>query len=162
MRFIGIDPGRGGAIAVLEDNDTILSAPSVIATSVFSEEAYLQIISQSTIECLLAPFAVVEDVHAMPKQGVTSMFNFGQNKGWILGVLAANRIDVKLVSPQKWKKAFALDSDKQKSIACAKRLFPNVNLLATPRCRNPHDGIAEALLMAYYGRNSYYNTIPYP
>lgn len=158
MRFIGIDPGRGGAIAVIKDDDTISSAPSVIATAVFSEEAYLQIISQS----ILAPFAVVEDVHAMPKQGVTSMFNFGQNKGWILGVLAANRIDVKLVSPQKWKKAFGLDSDKQKSIDCSKRLFPNVNLLATPRCRNPHDGIAEALLMAYYGRNSYYSAIPYP
>lgn len=144
MNFIGIDPGKGGAIAVISDDKT------VVATATFSEEAYRDIISDNKISS-----AVVEDVHAMPKQGVTSMFNFGYNKGWIMGLLYANSISVELVSPQKWKKAFSLNGEKQKSIERAKQLFPCVNLLATPRCKKAHDGLAEALLMAEYARRIY-------
>ena len=150
MDFAGIDPGRGGAIAVIHADGTI-------ASSVFSEEEYRNIMSGL---CENA-FVIVEDVHAMPKQGVTSMFNFGLNKGWILGLLYAYNIPTELVSPQKWKKMFSLNGEKQKSIDCARRLFPKVNLFATPRCKKPHDGIAEALLMAEYGRRIHQNTIPY-
>ena len=149
MNFIGIDVGKHGAIAVIREDGTVASA-------VFSEEAYLEIVSGRPNS-----FAVVEDVHAMPKQGVTSMFNFGLNKGWILGLLYAYNIPTELVSPQKWKKMFSLNGEKQKSIDCARRLFPKVNLFATPRCKKPHDGIAEALLMAEYGRRIHQNTIPY-
>lgn len=141
MNFIGIDPGKGGAIAVIDNNGY------VIVTATFSEEAYRDIISENE-----KSFAVVEDVHAMPKQGVTSMFNFGYNKGWIMGLLYANSISVELVSPQKWKKMFSLNGEKQKSIERAKQLFPCASLLATPRCKKAHDGLAEALLMAEYAR----------
>lgn len=144
MNFIGIDPGKGGAIAVISDDKT------VIATATFSEEAYRAIVSENRNS-----FAVVEDVHAMPKQGVTSMFNFGYNKGWIMGLLYANLVSVELVSPQKWKKIFSLNGEKQKSIERAKQLFPCVSLLATPRCKKAHDGLAEALLMAEYARRIY-------
>ena len=143
MNFIGIDPGKGGAIAVIREDGTI-------ATSVFSESEYLKVISRHQ-----NAFAIVEDVHAMPKQGVTSMFNFGYNKGWIMGLLYAHSIPTELISPQKWKKYFSLDGDKQKSIAKASQLFPCANLFATERCKKPHDGIAEALLMAEYGRRVY-------
>ena len=144
MNFIGIDPGKGGAIAVINKDGRI------IATATFSEEAYRDIISESG-----KSFAVVEDVHAMPKQGVTSMFNFGYNKGWIMGLLYANSIPTELVSPQKWKKIFSLNGEKQKSIEKAKQLFPCISLLATPRCKKAHDGLAEALLMAEYARRIY-------
>jgi crossover junction endodeoxyribonuclease RuvC len=144
VNFIGIDPGKGGAIAVIRDDKT------VVVTATFSEEAYRDIISDDEDS-----FAVVEDVHAMPKQGVTSMFNFGYNKGWIMGLLYANSISVELVSPQKWKKMFSLNGEKQKSIERAKQLFPCISLLATPRCKKAHDGLAEALLMAEYARRIY-------
>lgn len=146
MDFVGIDPGKGGAIAVIHADGTV-------ASSVFSEEEYRNILSGL---CESA-FVIVEDVHAMPKQGVTSMFNFGLNKGWILGMLYAYHIPTELVSPQKWKKMFSLNGEKQKSIECAMRLFPNANLYATSRCKKPHDGIAEALLMAEYGRRIHKN-----
>ena len=55
-------------------------------------------------------------------------------------------------SPQKWKKEFSVTSDKNTSIEVAKRLFPNVNLKATARCKKDHDGMAEALLIAEYCR----------
>lgn len=144
MTFCGIDPGRGGAIAVIREDGSI-------ATSVFNESAYRSVILSLAYNSL----AIVEDVHAMPKQGVTSMFNFGYNKGWIMGALFSCGVSAQLVSPQKWKRAFGLDNDKQKSIACASRLFPDANLFATPRCKKPHDGICEALLMAEYGRRMY-------
>lgn len=144
MIFCGIDPGRGGGIAVIREDGSV-------ATSVFDEAGYKSILQSLNGSSLV----IVEDVHAMPKQGVTSMFNFGFNKGWILGVLYALGIPTQLVSPQKWKRAFGLDGDKQKSIACASRLFPNANLFATPRCKKSHDGICEALLMAEYGRRAY-------
>ena len=88
----------------------------------------------------------------MPGQGVTSMFNFGANFGYIKGVLEALSIPYQEVSPQRWKKEFSLNSEKEKSIDKCRQLFPNVSLLATPRCRVAHDGMAEALLMAEYAR----------
>ena len=88
----------------------------------------------------------------MPGQGVVSMFNFGQNFGFIQGVLKAYEIPFELVPPQKWKKEFSVTSDKNTSIEVAKRLFPGVNLKATEKCKKDHDGMAEALLMAEYAR----------
>ena len=85
---------------------------------------------------------VLEKVNAMPGQGVVSMFNFGQNFGFIQGVLKAYEIPFELVPPQKWKKEFSVTSDKNTSIEVAKRLFPGVNLKATDRCRKDHDGMA--------------------
>ena len=97
-------------------------------------------------------FCVVEHVNAMPGQGVTSCFSFGQNFGFILGLLRAFVIPFELVRPQKWKKEFSCTSDKNTSIEVAQRLFPDVDLRRTPKCSKPHDGIAEALLMAEYAR----------
>lgn len=83
------------------------------------------------------------------------MFHFGENFGFIQGVLMAYGIPYELVRPQKWKKAFSITGDKNTSIAVAQRLFQNVNLLPTERCRKPHDGMAESLLMAEYARRHF-------
>ena len=80
------------------------------------------------------------------------MFHFGENFGYIRGVLEDNRINYVLVSPQKWKKYFGLNKDKQLSIDICKEIFPNVNLFRTPRCKKESDGMAESLLLAEYGR----------
>ena len=98
--------------------------------------------------------AYVEKVGAMPGQGVTSMFHFGKSAGFIEGVLNAFRIPFSLVTPQKWKKEFGLHSDKQESINVCKELFPQANLLPTSRCRKDSDGMAEALLIAEFGRRN--------
>ncbi len=101
-------------------------------------------------------FCVLEKVHSMPQQGVKSTFNFGTSFGYIKGVLEAFGIPYQEVPPQAWKKEFNLiGTDKKASIACAKRLFPNVNLLPTERSRVESDGMAESLLMAEYARRKY-------
>ena len=95
--------------------------------------------------------ACLEHVTAMPKQGVTSMFNFGMNFGYIKGLLEAFGVPYELVRPQKWKKEFGI-SDKNSSVECCKRLFPGVSLHRTERCHKDDDNMAEALLMAEYAR----------
>lgn len=94
----------------------------------------------------------LERVGAMPKQGVNSMFHFGENYGFIQGLLTAYSIPYELVTPQKWKKEFQITGDKNSSIDVCKRLFPYVNLRKTERCKKDHDGMAEALLMAEYAK----------
>lgn len=150
MTYIGIDPGISGAMAIVYGDPAL--RPYAFP---FDEEDYV-----STMRDLVAfeaerrgaVKAVVEHVHSMPKQGVASSFKFGQNFGWILGALSAIGISYELVNPQKWKREFSCTSDKNTSIAVARRMFPDVSLLATPKCRKPHDGMAEALLMAEYCR----------
>lgn len=140
MTYIGIDPGKDGALAMLSEGGEV-SAVS------FDPEAYktaLRAVSGPAIACL-------EHVTAMPKQGVTSMFNFGANFGYIQGLLEANGIPYELVRPHKWKKTFSI-SDKNQSVEVCKRLFPGVSLRPTDRCKKDHDGMAEALLMAEYAR----------
>lgn len=145
MIYIGIDPGKNGGIAVIK--------PDKVWTHVYTEEDLLLILGyyaeNKQVVCYL------EHVHAMPKQGVSSTFNFGMNFGFIQGVLRAYNISYELVTPQKWKKEFSCTSNKNTSIEVCKRLFPGVNLKATDRCKKDHDGMAEALLIAEYGRRHY-------
>ena len=141
MIYIGIDPGKNGGIAVLSSD--------YVFCAVYSDTELLNICSMfegKSVICYL------EHVHAMPKQGVSSTFNFGMNFGFIQGVLKAYEIPYELVTPQKWKKEFSCTSDKNTSIEVCKRLFPNVNLKATDRCKKDHDGMAEALLLACYAK----------
>jgi crossover junction endodeoxyribonuclease RuvC len=100
--------------------------------------------------------AAVEKVGAMPGQGVTSMFSFGQSFGFILGVLTAFGIPYQLVPPRKWKTEFGLiNTEKQDSVTVAKRLFPGVSLLPTERCRKESDGMSDSLLLAEYARRHF-------
>ena len=145
MIYIGVDPGKNGGIAII-DSDGVIAFP-------FSEERLLIELDgiAQEYECI----CYLEHVHAMPKQGVSSTFNFGMNFGFIQGVLKAYEIPYELVTPQKWKKEFSCTSDKNTSIEVCKRLFPYVSLKATERCKKDHDGMAEALLIAEYGRRHY-------
>lgn len=157
MYFIGIDPGKSGALAVINDDGCVLHA------STFSEDDYASILRNMSTSGNVK--VVLEHVGAMPGQGSVSMFNFGANFGFIKGLLAANNLPYELVRPQKWKRMFSCTSDKNTSVEVAHRLFPNVDLRRTTRCSKPHDGIAEALLMAEYCRRTNLGTskpIPQP
>lgn len=137
--YIGIDPGAKGGIAIIGDGGTC-------ARPLSPEALRAMLTSVPTTNAL----CFVEQVGAMPGQGVTSMFNFGKGYGYILGVLETLGIPYQTVSPRKWKKAFSLSNDKKLSVDTAKRLFPTVSLLPTDRCHKESDGMAEALLIALY------------
>lgn len=143
--FIGIDPGKNGGIAQIDTEN------GVICTEPYSDTALITACNEANygtngVICCL------EKVGAMPGQGVVSMFNFGQSVGYIKGVLESFRIPYQEITPQKWKREFGLSSDKAASAEICRKLFPDINLLATPRSKKPHDGMAEALLMAEYAR----------
>ena len=162
MIYIGIDPGLSGAVGIIGGRElphfpetvTVFDTPTVLVEGEKTKRKYLV----PSMCRLLVPYAkrndvlaVLENVHSMPSQGVSSSFCFGEGKGMWEGILAALEIPVELVSPQRWKKAIMADQGKEKSAARFKAmaLFPS---LADQLKLVKHDGRAEALLMAEYAR----------
>lgn len=143
--FIGIDPGKSGGIAYIDTQSNISG------TYPYSDKELIDLCREASISNQEA-ICCLEKVGARPGQGVVSMFNFGQCAGYIKGVLESFRIPYQEITPQKWKKEFGLNSEKAASAEVCRKLFPDIGLLATPRCKKPHDGMVEALLMAEYAR----------
>ena len=144
MIWIGIDPGAKGGYAWIW-GDVVRAMP-------WDDTFFTQ-----DMQCLKATgeplVAAVEKVGARPGQGVTSMFSFGRSAGYIEGVLAALGIGYQLVPPATWKREYSLiGKDKRASVEACRRLFPDVDLKRTEKCRTDSDGKAEALLIAEWGR----------
>ena len=132
MKIIGIDPGLTGAIAVLEDKKVIeLFEMPVMAEGKKNKR---QLNSAQLVKLLKDNIdnkkneevsVVVEQVNAMPGQGVTSMFNFGQSFGAIKGICAALGLSIFFVRPSKWKKHFELiNSSKDSSRTKVIEMYP--------------------------------------
>ena len=147
MVYLGIDPGKKGGLALI--------SADAVEVFPYSDEKLKEICCALDRKIHAAGEQVMcclEQVHAMPKQGVTSTFNFGMSYGYIKGLLEIAGIPYQEIPPQRWKKEFGLNTDKQKSIEVCRKLFPDVSLKANDRCRVDNDGMAEALLMAEYAR----------
>ena len=133
MKIIGIDPGLSGGIAVLENNKVL----DMFDMPVMSEgkknkrqlnSAQLVKLIKDNIKPDEEITVVVEQVNAMPGQGVTSMFNFGQTFGAIKGVCAALELPIFFVRPSKWKKHFELiNSSKDASRTKAIEMYPSLS-----------------------------------
>lgn len=143
--FLGIDPGKSGGIACINNADSTPVTVPYTDTALINLCRAVSCMDTEAVCCL-------EKVGARPGQGVVSMFSFGQSVGYIKGVLEAFGIPYQEITPQKWKKEFGLNSEKAASAEVCRKLFPDVDLLATPKCKKPHDGMTEALLMAEYAR----------
>ena len=149
MIYIGVDPGKSGGYAIIAESETGRAVFAYPWDDVFFATE-MSAIANRKAEGI---FAAVEKVGAMPGQGVKSMFNFGKNAGYIEGVLSALGIPYQLILPATWKKEFSLiGKDKQASIVTCHKLFPDVDLKRSDRCRTDSDGKAEALLICEWGR----------
>ena len=152
MIFVGVDPGQKGGYAVISKSDTgqaVFAYPWDDTFFAMEMANLMSLKSQGIV-------AAVEKVGARPGQGTVSMFNFGKNAGYIEGVLSALGIPYQLVPPAKWKKEFSLiGKDKQASITTCRKLFPDLDLKRTERCRTDSDGKAEATLLAEYARRHF-------
>ena len=129
MKIIGIDPGLSGGIAVLENNKVL----SIFDMPVMSEgkknkrqlnSAQLVKLLKDNVSKSEEISVVVEQVNAMPGQGVTSMFNFGQTFGAIIGICAALGWPIFFVRPSKWKKHFELINSSKDSSRTSNRDVP--------------------------------------
>ena len=148
MKIIGIDPGLSGAIAILENKKVL----KIFDMPVMSEgkknkrqlnSAQLVNIVRENINNNEEIAVVVEQVNAMPGQGVTSMFNFGQTFGAIKGVCAALSLPIYFVRPSKWKKHFELiNSSKDASRTKVIEMYPYLsNQLSKKKDVNKSDAI---------------------
>ena len=160
MLIIGIDPGISGAICFFENGEVknIIDMPSMAegkknkrqinGNQLFNEiKNNIKNIPKSNI-CV-----VVEQVSAMPGQGVTSMFNFGQSFGVIKGICSAMQLPIYFVRPAKWKKYFNLiKTEKEASRTKALEIFPYIS---SKLSKKKDSNKAEAILIASYFSNTY-------
>jgi len=147
MIFAAIDPGAvHAAIAVFHDATPMFVDDLRTVKGMLDGAAFAGALSDMKVERL-----VVENVHAMPKQGVASTFKFGQGVGIIHGVAGALRLPLTLVTPGQWKTFHGLRSDKEASRALAIRKWPEHNRHLN---RKKDADRAEALLIGdwYYAR----------
>ena len=154
MKVVGIDPGLSGAIAIVEDKKVL----DIFDMPVMAEgkknkrqlnSAQLVSIIKNNIKKEEEVVVVVEQVNAMPGQGVTSMFNFGQSFGAIKGVCAALDLPIFFVRPSKWKKYFELiNSSKDSSRTKVIEMYPSLSdQLTKKKDVNKSDAI---LIARYY------------
>ena len=152
MKIIGIDPGLNGAIALMENNkvlnvfDMPVMAEGKKNKRQLNSAQLVKIIKENTLTNEEIN-VVVEQVNAMPGQGVTSMFNFGQTFGAIKGVCAALELPIFFVRPTKWKKYFELiNASKDSSRTKAIEMYPALSNLLAKKDVNKSD----AILIARY------------
>ena len=159
MMIIGIDPGISGAICFMLNGKIIdvIEMPSmaegkknkkqVNGSQIFNEISFrIKKIDKKDIK------VVIEQVSAMPGQGVTSMFNFGQSFGILKGICSAMQLPMYFVRPAKWKKYFNLiNSEKDASRARAIEIFP---YFSSQLSRKKDSNKADAILIASF----YYET----
>ena len=156
MLIIGIDPGISGSICFFEDGKVIdiIEMPSMAEgkknkKQVNGSQIYNEIYSRIKKSNKQEIKVVIEQVSAMPGQGVTSMFNFGQSFGILKGICSAMRLPMFFVRPAKWKKYYNLiNSEKDASRTRAIQIFPNYSSqLSKKRDSNKADAI---LIASFY------------
>ena len=160
MLIIGIDPGISGSICFL-DNGKILDViempimtdgkknkKQVNGSQVYNEiTKRIKQIEKNQIR------VVIEHVSAMPGQGVTSMFNFGQSFGILKGICTAMQLPMYFVRPAKWKKYFnLLNSEKDASRTRAIEIFP---YFSSQLSRKKDSNKADAILIASFYHETY-------
>jgi|TARA_B110000444_G_scaffold211022_1_gene206647 crossover junction endodeoxyribonuclease RuvC len=156
MLIIGIDPGLSGSICFFENGKIldVVEMPTmpegkknkrqVNGSQVYNEiSKKIKQIDKKDIK------VIIEQVSAMPGQGVTSMFNFGQSFGILKGICSAMQLPMYFVRPAKWKKYFSLiNSEKDASRTKAIEIFPYFSLnLSKKKDSNKADAI---LIASYY------------
>ena len=159
MLIIGIDPGVSGSICFLKDGKIL----DVIEMPVMNEgkknkkqvngaQIYNEITKKINNNPETNIRVVIEHVTAMPGQGVTSMFNFGQSFGVLKGICFAMRLPMFFVRPAKWKRYFNLiNSEKDASRTRAIEIFPN---FSSQLSKKKDSNKADAILIASF----YYDT----
>ena len=159
MLIIGIDPGISGSICFLEDGKIldVLEMPTMAEgkknkRQVNGSQIYNEILERVSKNKEHDIRVIIEQVSAMPGQGVTSMFNFGQSFGILKGICSAMQLPMYFVRPAKWKKYFNLiNCEKDASRTKAIEIFP---YFSSQLSRKKDSNKADAILIASF----YYET----
>tara|TARA_Y100000591_G_C21506677_1_gene532647 strand:- start:4 stop:498 length:495 start_codon:yes stop_codon:yes gene_type:complete len=160
MLIIGIDPGISGSICFLEDGKIIdvIEMPTMNEgkknkRQVNGSQIYNEIFKRINSKKSENVRVIIEQVSAMPGQGVTSMFNFGQSFGILKGICSAMRLPMYFVRPAKWKKYFSLiNSEKDASRTRAIEIFP---YFSSQLSKKKDANKADAILIASFYHETY-------
>lgn len=169
MLVVGVDPGLHGAIAFLDPRTGKASANVMPLLGETERDQY----DVPQLRLLLASrgrdsVVFLERLMPMPPMfkragggevrggGVITNYNRGKATWLFVGLCSGLGIECRLVLPQAWQRSMLEgaqgEDTKARSVWAAQRLFPSVSLLEGPRCRKPHDGLADALMLAEFGR----------
>ena len=159
MFIIGIDPGISGSICFFEDGKIIdvIEMPTMTEgkknkKQVNGSQIYNEILKRINKLPKKNIRVIVEQVSAMPGQGVTSMFNFGQSYGILKGICSAMQLPIYFIRPAKWKKYYNLiNSEKDASRTRAIEIFP---YFSSELSKKKDSNKADAILIASF----YYET----
>ena len=162
MYVIGIDPGISGSICFLEDGKIldVIEMPTMAEgkknkRQVNGSQIYNEILLRINKVSKQNIRVVIENVSAMPGQGVTSMFNFGQSFGILKGICSAMQLPMYFIRPVKWKKYFNLiNSEKDASRTRAIEIFP---YFSSQLSKKKDSNKADAILIASYFHETYKN-----
>ena len=160
MLIIGIDPGISGAICFFEDGQVkeIIDMPVMAdgkknKRQVNGPQTYNEILKRVNKFAKKDIIVVIEQVSAMPGQGVTSMFNFGQSFGVLKGICSAMQLSMFFIRPAKWKKYFGLiKTEKDASRTKVIEIFPYIS---SELSRKKDSNKADAVLIASFFYNTY-------
>ena len=159
MLIIGIDPGVSGSICFFKDGKIldVIEMPTMNEgkknkKQVNGSQIYNEIAKRVDKDSIFNTRVVIEHVTAMPGQGVTSMFNFGQSFGILKGICSAMQLPMYFVRPAKWKRYFNLiNSEKDASRTRAIEIFP---YFSSQLSKKKDSNKADAILIASF----YYET----
>ena len=163
MLIIAIDPGISGSICFFENGEVkdVLEMPTMAdgkknKRQVNGRQMYNELSFRIKDYKTQNINVIVEQVSAMPGQGVTSMFNFGQSFGVIKGICAAMQLPIFFVRPMKWKKHFELiNSQKDASRTKAIEMFPKISsILSKKKDSNKADAILIASFYEFIIKNN--------
>ena len=160
MRVFGIDPGLAGALAILDGKKIIdlIDLPTMPDGKKNKRQlnsALLVNLIRENIDKNDDVSVVVEQVNAMPGQGVTSMFNFGQSFGVLKGICSAMQLSMYFVRPAKWKKYYGLiKTEKDASRTKVIEIFPYIS---SKLSKKKDSNKADAILIASYFLETFNN-----
>ena len=162
MLIIGIDPGISGAICFFEDGEVkeIIDMPVMAdgkknKRQINGPQVYNEILKRINKFQKKDMIVVIEQVSAMPGQGVTSMFNFGQSFGVLKGICSAMQLSMFFIRPAKWKKYFGLiKTEKDASRTKVIEIFPYIS---SQLSKKKDANKADAILISSFFYNTYKN-----
>ena len=160
MLIIGSDPGISGAICFFQNGEItdIIDMPSMAdgkknKRQINSQQVFNEISERIINIPKKEIIVVIEQVSAMPGQGVTSMFNFGQSFGVLKGICSAMQLSMYFVRPAKWKKYYGLiKTEKESSTTKVIEIFPYIS---SKLSKKKDSNKADAILIANFFNNTY-------
>ena len=158
MKIMGIDNGLSGGFVTIDSVLGTRTISKIVMPVIKTKKGKHELDKPALMRYMLKErpmYVFLEKAQAMPKQGVTGMFHYGENYGIIQGMVCALGFQLHLVRPQEWQKAMfagrVKNGTKELSYAVCREQFPEESWVATERSRKFHTGLVDAACITMYG-----------